>query len=219
VLLGIIAFAAIRVPYNLGWLAPATDAAPDPHFEIVGADWLLDLNHRYEAMPDTRRFWVYPAVLLIAGGINMLLTIGSGFPFGLLFLLALLALVCIRAPYTAGWLKPRDAVTGQASYTATIEHAPPPVIQAPPLAAAYDAPMTMEHEAHPSVMEQPYPPTPEEVHAAPVIDGQEAPATDAPPTPEMRAYAPQADIPPAMAEHAPQGAHDPNASHEPPATP
>ena len=56
-------------------------------------------------MPQTRRFWVFPIILIVAGAVNMLLTIGSGFPFGLLFLLALLGIVAFRGSYTAGWIE------------------------------------------------------------------------------------------------------------------
>ncbi len=105
VLLGIIVITAIRVPYVLGWVTSPTGGDADWNFQIAGAGWLIDLNRRYEALPKSRRMWVYPAVLLIAGAINMMLTIRYGFPFGLLFLVALLALVVIRAPYTGGWLR------------------------------------------------------------------------------------------------------------------
>jgi len=111
VVLGIIVIAAIRLPYFLGWVNHHQTEQTDPRFEIAGAGWLIDLNHRYEAMPESRRFWVYPAILLIAGAINMMLTIGYGFPFGLLFLLALLALVFVRAPFTAGWLRQQPSVS------------------------------------------------------------------------------------------------------------
>jgi hypothetical protein len=56
-------------------------------------------------MPELRRFWVFPVILLVAGTLNMLLTIWAGFPFGLIFLLAIFALVAMRAPYAAGLLK------------------------------------------------------------------------------------------------------------------
>jgi hypothetical protein len=113
VLLGIIVITAIRVPYVLGWVTSPKGADADWNFQVEGAGWLVDLNHRYEALPESRRLWVYPAVLLIAGAINMMLTIRYGFPFGLLFLVALLALVILRAPYTAGWLRsPAPATSG-----------------------------------------------------------------------------------------------------------
>ena len=113
VVLGILCLTVIRLPYSLGWISAhhSADANAEPRtVRITGFDWVIDLNHRYEAMPEGRRFWVIPAVLLIAGAINMLLTIGHHFPFGLLFLLALLALVAIRAPYVAGWLEPSGNV-------------------------------------------------------------------------------------------------------------
>ncbi len=103
-LLGVIFVAAVRLPYALGLSsASAVDRTARP-VRIEGYVWLTELNRNYESLSESRRLWVYPAVLLIAGAINMLLTIYYGFPFGLLFLLALLALVAFRAPYTAGWL-------------------------------------------------------------------------------------------------------------------
>ena len=110
VLLGIAFIAAVRVPYVMGMTAEPAHLEPGTKFQIDGADWLIDLNHRYEALPETRRFWVFPAVLLIAGAINMMLTIRHAFPFGLLFLLALLALVLFRAPYAAGYLRAAEPV-------------------------------------------------------------------------------------------------------------
>jgi hypothetical protein len=105
VLLGIIVITAVRVPHVLGWVVSPTDGDKNSNIQIEGAGWLIDLNHRYEALPELRRIWVYPAALLIAGAINMMLTIKYGFPFGLLFLIALLALVILRAPYTASWVR------------------------------------------------------------------------------------------------------------------
>jgi hypothetical protein len=125
VLLGIIVITAIRVPYVLGWVTSPTGVDADLNFQIEGAGWLVALNHRYDALPESRRIWVYPAVLLIAGAINMMLTIRYGFPFGLLFLVALLALVILRAPYTAGWL--RSSAKALAAPGAS-EQAPPPSV-------------------------------------------------------------------------------------------
>jgi hypothetical protein len=110
VLLGIIVIAAVRVPYVLGLAAEPSGLDTGSRFQIDGADWLIDLNHRYDALPETRRIWVFPAVLLIAGAINMMLTIRHAFPFGLLFLLGLLVLVLFRAPYAAGYLRPAKPV-------------------------------------------------------------------------------------------------------------
>jgi hypothetical protein len=113
--LGIVVIAVIRLPYSLGWVKPSEEAVADTSIRIESPGWLIDLNRRYDALPEWRRFLVYPAVLLIGGAINMILTIAYGFPFGLLFLLTLLALILLRAPYTAGWLQ-----------VATPVHAPAP---------------------------------------------------------------------------------------------
>jgi hypothetical protein len=66
------------------------------------ADRVIRLNLWYDALPELQRFLVFPTVLVIAGAINMVWTISYGYPFGLLFLMALLALIAIRAPYKAG---------------------------------------------------------------------------------------------------------------------
>jgi hypothetical protein len=118
-LLGIIFVVAVRVPYMLDRSASANGARivskDSSSFQISGFDWLIEMNQRYEAMPELRRLWVLPIVLLIAGAINMLLTIGNRFPFGLLFLLALLAMVAGRAPYVAGWLRKTPSDVGMIS--------------------------------------------------------------------------------------------------------
>lgn len=152
VVLGIICITAVRLPYALGWVVPSADLPSDTTFHIEGAGWLVNLNRRYEAMPHARRIWVYPAVLLIAGGINMMLTISYRFPFGLLFLLALLGLVLIRAPYTAGWLGAEDAgqkaVGGSEAYHPVLEHDVTPVMAEPPAVAhAAAVPVVAEQEA------------------------------------------------------------------------
>ncbi len=127
VLLGIAVIAGIRVPYVFGWVAETTSVDTGSSVQIEGAAWLIDLNHRYEELPEARRLWVYPTVLLIAGTINMMLTIRYGFPFGLLFLVALLALVALRAPYTAGWLKSSAPVAMPANPSGS-EHVQHPTI-------------------------------------------------------------------------------------------
>lgn len=111
VLIGVLCVAAVRVPYALGWITPATTSpsgeASTRRLEIsgAGADWIVGLNQRYEAIPEERRFWVFPAILLIAGAINMQLTINNGYPFGLIFLIVLLAIIVVRAPYAHGLLR------------------------------------------------------------------------------------------------------------------
>jgi type III secretory pathway component EscV len=104
--LAVAAFATVRVPYKLGWLKPETEGADAPvRMEIEGWDWVRQANIWYDSQSDLGRKVVLLGILLGAGFINMLLTFSAGFPFGLLFLLAILALVCIRVPYRSGWLK------------------------------------------------------------------------------------------------------------------
>ena len=141
VLLGVLFVAAVRVPYILGWITPA-HASPSgepgtPRLEIggAGADWIAGLNERYEAVPESRRFWIFPTILLIAGAINMQMTISYGWPFGLLFLLALLAIIAVRAPYVHGLLRPAAAEGGPApalQYNARIADGRSPMSEAQP---------------------------------------------------------------------------------------
>lgn len=177
VLIAMLCIAAIRAPYALGWIAPAeadrSDEAGARRFEVPGADWLVDLNQRYDALPDARRFWVFPAILLIAGAINMALTIGIGFSFGLLFLLALLALIAIRAPYAAGWLKSSPSVDTQAlgeQDSPRIAHDPSPMIPAgtrsvEPAILSAPAPPAAQREREKADLDEPAVPS-EDVKAA-----------------------------------------------------
>jgi hypothetical protein len=184
VVLGILFIAVVRIPYVLGWLTPADHAIVgdpgSPRFQIEGAGWVVDLNRRYDAMPESRRFWVYPAVLLAAGAINMLLTIGNHFPFGLLFLLVLLALVAIRAPYTAGWFKPTPAIDGVGgsggAYATEVEHTAMPAIasEPPPEPGHEPAPL---HDLSPLTVHEISPPPPVDEQppapvARPIEDGR-----------------------------------------------
>jgi len=102
---GIVFIAVVRVPDSIRRRRDPTPAAAGETIQIE-ADWINDLNRRYEAIPENWRFFVPLLILLAAGAVNMLLTIHLHFPFGLLFLLVLLALVAIRGPYRAGWIKP-----------------------------------------------------------------------------------------------------------------
>ncbi len=110
VVLALIALVVIRVPFVLGWVSPtpaeANGGPVEPKISISAVPWVYDLNLWYDGLPETRRPWVILVVLAVAGGLNMLLTIHSGFSFGILFLLALLAILLIRAPYVAGWFIP-----------------------------------------------------------------------------------------------------------------
>jgi hypothetical protein len=161
-LLGILFVAAIRIPYSRGWIVSADHkpvATPDATpFQIDPGRWVIDLNHRYEALPEAQKFWVYPAILLVAGLINMMLTIGTGFSFGLLVLVVLLALVAIRAPYVAGLFRSAETTgpgAGPVSlYPSAVEHAPaqtlaseePAPAAVPPVSApTNDAHVPVEH--------------------------------------------------------------------------
>ncbi len=113
--LAIAAWAAVRVPYKLGWLKPETAEANAPiRMEIEGWDWVRDVNIWYDQQPVMRQRVVLLGIILGAGAVNMLLTFSSGFPFGLLFLIAILGLACVRVPYEAGWFKapPPPALEG-----------------------------------------------------------------------------------------------------------
>jgi hypothetical protein len=109
-LLGLLAIAAVRLPYTRGWIKPADGAenadAPGARIVVGRIDWLYDLNLSYDALPTTRRIWVVPAILIVVGAVNMKLTLANGYPFGLLFLLALLAVIAVRAPFVAGMVTP-----------------------------------------------------------------------------------------------------------------
>ncbi|MBD0271480.1 MAG: hypothetical protein ICV73_06075 [Acetobacteraceae bacterium] len=115
--LAILAMAAVRVPYALGWLrqddrAAASGEGGGTRLEIEAPSWMIRVNRWYDGLDETQRPLVLLAALAIPGAINMLLTFASGFPFGLLFLLAVLALVVIRAPYAAGWYKESASAAG-----------------------------------------------------------------------------------------------------------
>lgn len=101
--LAIAAIAAVRVPYVLGWVRNGDQAGP--RLEIGAPSWVLRVNRWYDGLDEQQRPLVLLAALAIPGAINMWLTFAGNFPFGLLFLLAVLAVIAIRAPYTAGWFK------------------------------------------------------------------------------------------------------------------
>lgn len=143
VVLGIFFITAVRVPYVLGWTESAPAGDKTSRFQIHGAPWVVNINRRYDALPEARRFWVFPAVLLIAGAINMMLTIDSGFPFGLLFLLALLALVVIRAPFAAGWIaEPVPEVGPNPESSQEVPHVPVQALSNDPEPTSNEPPLS-----------------------------------------------------------------------------
>ena len=108
VLLGVIWLASIRVPYALGWVKHDRPVASEggARMQIQPAVWMWRLNLWYEAVPEFDRPFYLVGALIVAGAINMALTIAHAFTFGLLFLIALLAVIIIRAPFVAGWYIP-----------------------------------------------------------------------------------------------------------------
>ncbi len=113
VLLGLLAIASIRLPYTRGWIVPGPDAASDTGatFKFGRADWIYEINQRYEAVPEDRRFFIIPAILIVGGTLNLILTAARGWAFGGIFLLVLLAVLLVRAPYVWGMLLPPEKVT------------------------------------------------------------------------------------------------------------
>jgi hypothetical protein len=117
VLLAVAWIASIRVPYVLGWVKPdhvhdeAAGHTATAHMEIRPPAWVYELNHWYDAVPEFERPFYLLGALALAGTVNMALTIAYAFPFGLLFLLAFLAVLAIRAPFVAGWFVPVAAPT------------------------------------------------------------------------------------------------------------
>jgi hypothetical protein len=142
VLLAVIWVASVRLPYIMGWLKPAgahETGVPAVKVEIRPAGWMYRLNQWYDGIPEFDRPYYLIGALVVAGGINMALTIAHAFTFGLLFLIALLAILTIRAPYVAGWyLAPAGA------------RAP---LALPPQAHRIEAPMMSHASAEPVAVE------------------------------------------------------------------
>ena len=133
VLLAMLCLAAIRLPHILGWIVPGDAAASDGSGAWrlqIGADWLVDLNRRYDALPEFRGLVLVTTILVVAGAINMMLTIKTGFSFGLIFLVVFLALGALRGPYAAGFLKESPAGAGlpAVSHDPGYERLPAPTI-------------------------------------------------------------------------------------------
>ena len=134
VLLAILVLGAIRIPYLLGHDAAALDGSgtPDQPPAPVHADWLQHWNHWYESLPELWRFQVIVWALVFVGALNLALTIGGRFPFGLLVLLAIIAIGAVRVPYVMGWGYGRSP-TKVATTDAAPDHseAPAAVVAAP----------------------------------------------------------------------------------------
>ncbi len=148
------------------------------------ADRLIDLNRWYEELPDDRRIFVYPGVLLVAALVNARWT---GSPFGWLFFGALAALVVIRRSYVSGYLKSEALADGPAARSAPAPRAfvPPPAPVPPtakpvPAPAPTASPVAAQPAARPAPPPAaPPPPAPPPVAAQPVA--RPAPQPAAPP--------------------------------------
>lgn len=152
VLLAMLCLVAIRLPYVLGWIVPGEAASGGPgawRFE-VGADRLLDLNRRYDALPEFHGLVLVTTILVAAGAINMLLTIKTGFSFGLIFLVVFLALGALRGPYVAGFLKapPAGAAVAAVSHDPGYGRLPAPTIAPDGVAVPSIAAETVPRTGH-----------------------------------------------------------------------
>jgi len=153
-LLAAILFVAwVRISYVMDTPPQARGGVgSEPHKLEIG--WLYGLNRWYDSLPEDRQFWVAPVVLLVAGFINMMLTLAHTFPFGLLFLLVVLAMVAIRLPYERGWLKAPPSLTlaGPPGAPHAVTHAETmPTLMEGPVAEPVPMPATSHPPEPPSV--------------------------------------------------------------------
>ena len=215
-LIALLVILALRAPYAWGFVrdpAGHATAAPDqglpdlsPHLQIE-ADWLYDANLKYNALPETTRMMVIPLFLAVVGGINMSLTIGTGFPFGLLFLLGVIAVVGFRLPFEAGWLKQpgerRAAVTPSGSAVASGPRpGPGPAIAPAPATGALQPPDAPYEQSGSMLHERPEP-EPAVRHVMARGPAPEAVTQSTPPVAPPHDPAPPADptLPPTIPPH------------------
>jgi hypothetical protein len=213
VLLGMLFVAAVRVPYILGWVTPdhalpsGEPGAPRLAIGGAGADWIAGLNERYDAVPERSRFFIFPAILLIAGAVNMELTINQAWPFGLLFLIVLLAIVVVRAPYVHGMLRAPSAAGDPApalQYNARIADERPTSEAVRPGEPAVAAPV--RHDGPAAVGRQAAPAAPPRPEPAPDLRETDAmhPPSAAPPRPKLGPELDEAEaLPPPAPKHPP----------------
>jgi hypothetical protein len=140
-LLAILFVAGVRLAYVME-VPPAARGGLGEAMPKLEIGWLHGLNRWYDSLPEDRQFWVLPVVLLVAGFINMMLTLSHAFPFGLLFLLVVLALVALRLPYARGWVQPPDGLSLTSS--PAVAHSTRAVAQKAPVAHSMPA---VTHEA------------------------------------------------------------------------
>jgi hypothetical protein len=70
------------------------------------ADALYRWNRRWDDAPEGALARLGVCTLLGVGAINMMMTIETGFPFGLLVIGAIALMLAIRMPFALGWLTP-----------------------------------------------------------------------------------------------------------------
>ena len=135
VLIAIAVLGAIRIPYLLS----ANDHAPEHPSQTdqptipAHADMLHHWNHWYDSFPELWRFQIVVWTLVLVGALNMALTIGGGFPFGLLVLLAVIAICAVRLPYVMGWGFGRASTNPAAADGALAAPEPAPALVTAPL--------------------------------------------------------------------------------------
>ena len=133
------------MPFEGAFAEPSSNRGPgnDTGVRYDTGRWLIDLNHWYEGLPDTRRVFVYPAVLVAAGFVNTRLT---GAPIGWVSVSALAALIAVRRSYVSGWLAARVPAGGQVADTrpravaAPVPPAPAAIAKPEPVRPAVVAP-------------------------------------------------------------------------------
>jgi cytoskeletal protein RodZ len=148
------------------------------------AERLNDLNRWYDGLPDDRRVFVYPGVLLAAALVSAKWT---GSPFGWLFLAAVAALVLIRKVYapvrsealaggpTAHAAPPRPFVAQPAPVRPISTPPQPPVAAQPAASSPPASPVVPPPVVQPAATPDPAPqPTIQAAPVAPIIAAQPA---------------------------------------------
>jgi len=99
-LLALLAIIVVRAPFAAGLVTPPPAERGAPLVPY----WLTGINGRYDALPSARRFWLFVAAVVVITAVSLDLTLAYGMPFFLLFLIAFLLILGVRAPYVAGWI-------------------------------------------------------------------------------------------------------------------
>jgi outer membrane biosynthesis protein TonB len=172
------------------------------------ADRLTELNRWYEDLPDDRRIFVYPGVLLVAALVNAR---WFGTPFGWLFFATLAALFVIRRSHVSGYLKTEALAGGPvaaAAHRAEPAAAPRAFVAQPapvqPVVKPAPAPVATQAAARPTPQPAPPPPVAAQPVAKPapqppVQQAAATPTVDGPAphsAPAAAASSPKKNVPP-----------------------